>query len=132
MATRDHDQSSITGLITSVVNEVTHLLQTEFRLARAEVNEKLGQLSTGGMLLGAGAVLLLPGLVVLCFAISRWLVVAGMTEEWALLLVAAVVLVIGAGLAIAGVNAIKSSSLVPERTIDQVRADFSIAKEQVQ
>ena len=70
--------------------------------------------------------------MILLFAISRWLVVAGMTEEWALLLVAAVVLVIGAGLAIAGVNAIKSSSLVPERTIDQVRADFSIAKEQVQ
>ena len=28
-----------------------------------------------------------------------------------------------------GINALKASSLVPERTIDQVRADFSIAKE---
>jgi uncharacterized membrane protein YqjE len=131
MASRDNDHS-ITGLFTSVVNEVAHLLQTEFRLARTEVSEKLGQLSNGGMLIGAGAVLLLPGLVILLFAVSRWLVVAGMTEEWALLLVAAVVLVIGAGLAIAGVNAIRSSSLVPERTIDQVRADFTVAKEQVQ
>lgn len=131
MATRDHDHP-VTSLLTAVVNEITHLLQTEFRLARAEIKEKITQFSNGGMLIGIGAVLILPGLVVLFFAVARWLAIAGMPEEWALLLVAAVVLIAGIGLAIAGVNAIKASSLVPERTIDQVRADFSIAKEQVQ
>lgn len=131
MAARDANHP-VTALITSVINEITHLLQTEFRLARAEVKEKVAQFSNGGALIGAGAVLLLPGLVVLSFAIVRWLVIAGMAEEWALLLVAAIILIAGAGLIIAGVNAIKASSLVPERTIDQVRADFSIAKEQVQ
>jgi len=131
MATRDTDHP-VTSLIASVINEITHLLQTEFRLARAEVKEKVAQFSSGGAMIGAGAVLLLPGLVIFCFAIVRWLVIAGMAEEWALLLVAAIVLIAGAGLLIAGVNAIKASSLVPERTIDQVRADFSIAKEQVQ
>ena len=108
----------VTSLFAAVVNEVAHLLQTEFRLARAEVKEKIAQLSNGGMLIGAGAVLILPGLVVLCFAISRWLVIAGLPEEWALLLVAAAALVAGIGLAIAGSNAVKASSLVPERTID--------------
>jgi hypothetical protein len=131
MATRDADHP-VTSLITSVINEITHLLQTEFRLARAEVKEKIAQLSNGAIMIAAGAVLILPGLVVLAFAISRWLAIAGMPEEWALLLVAAVILVIGIGLAVAGINALKSSSLVPERTIDQVRADLSIAKEQVQ
>jgi len=131
MANKDTDHP-VTALFTSVINEITHLLQTEFRLARAEVNEKVGQLSNGAVMIGAGAVLILPGLVVLFFAIARWLAIAGMPEEWGLLLVAAVVLVVGAALAFAGINALKASSLVPERTIDQVRADFSIAKEQVQ
>jgi uncharacterized membrane protein YqjE len=130
MATRDTEHS-VASLFTAVVNEVSHLLQTEFRMARAEVKEKAGQLSSGAMLIGAGAVLILPGLVVLAFAIARWLEIAGMPEEWALLLVGAVVLVIGIGFAIAGINAIRASRLVPERTIDQLRADFSIAKEQV-
>jgi uncharacterized membrane protein YqjE len=131
MANRETEHP-VTSLVTSVINEVTHLLQTEFRLARAEVNEKIGQLTNGGMLLGAGAVILLPGLTLLGFAIVHWLVVAGISMEWAFTIVAVVVLAIGAGLLFAGINALKASSLVPERTIDQVRADFSIAKEQVQ
>jgi hypothetical protein len=131
MANKDTDHP-VTSLFTSVINEITHLLQTEFRLARAEVSEKVGQLSNGGMMIGAGAVLILPGLVVLLFAIARWLAIAGIPEEWGLLLVAVVVLAVGAGLAVAGINALKASSLVPDRTIDQVRADFSIAKEQAQ
>jgi uncharacterized membrane protein YqjE len=131
MANKDTDHP-VTALLTSVINEITHLLQTEFRLARAEVSEKVGQLSNGAVLIGAGAVLILPGLVVLLFAIVRWLAIAGIAEEWGLLLVAAVVLVAGAAFAFAGLNALKASSLVPERTIDQVRADFSIAKEQPQ
>jgi len=130
MATRE--EHPITSLVTSVVAEINHLLHTEIRMARAEVREKVGQLSTGGALIGAGAVLVLPGLVILCLAIVRWLVVAGLPEEWGLLLVAVVVLAVGIGLAIAGINALKASSLVPERTIDQVRRDFTVAKEQVQ
>ena len=130
MSTRDTEHP-VTSLLTTVVGEITHLLQTELRLARAEVREKITQLSNGGMMIGAGAVLILPGLVILLLAVVRWLVIAGLPEEWGLTLVAVLVLAIGAGLAIAGINALKASSLVPERTIDQVRADFSIAKEQV-
>jgi uncharacterized membrane protein YqjE len=131
MATKDTDHP-VTSLITSVINEITHLLQTEFRLARAEVSEKVAQLSNGGILLGAGAVILLPGLTLLGFAIVHWLMIAGLTQEWAFTLVALVVLAIGGGLVVAGINALKASSIVPERTIDQVRADFSIAKEETQ
>jgi hypothetical protein len=42
-----------------------------------------------------------------------------------------VVVLVGLGLAFAGARRFKGSALVPRRTIDQVRADFSIAKEQV-
>ena len=66
-------------------------LAAEMRALGFEVTEKVGQLSNGAMLIGAGAVLILPGLVVLLFAVVRWLAIAGIPEEWGLLLVAAVV-----------------------------------------
>jgi len=130
MATRE-THHPVTSVLTAVVSEVAYLLQTEVRLARAEIKEKIGQMTNGAAMIGAAVAVLIPGLVILLMAISRWLTVAGMPEEWSLTLVAVVVLVIGGGLVMAGVKALKASSLVPERTLEQVRADFSIAKEQV-
>jgi uncharacterized membrane protein YqjE len=130
MATRE-SHHPVTSVLTAVVSEVAYLLQTELRLARTEIKEKIGQMATGAAMIGAAAALIIPGLVILLMAISQWLVVAGLSQEWATTIVAVVVLVIGGGLVMAGVKALKASSLVPERTIEQVRADFSIAKEQV-
>ena len=130
MATQDRVHP-VTSVLTAVVSEVAYLLQTELRLARAELAEKFNQYINGGVLLGAAIAVALPGLVVFLLGIARWLAVAGMPEQWALLLVGVVVIAIGAGLAFAGIKALKVSP-VPERTIEQVRADFSIAKEQVQ
>jgi uncharacterized membrane protein YqjE len=131
MATRE-THHPVTSLLTAVVSEVAYLLQTELRLARTEIKEKISQLSNGAALLGIAAALVIPGLVILFMAIGRWLVVAGMSEEWALTVVGIVVLLVGGGMAMAGINALKASSLVPEKTLEQVRADFTIAKEQVQ
>ena len=131
MATTDRVHHPVTSILTAVVSEVAYLIQTELRLARAELGEKFSQYINGGILLGAAVALVLPGLVVLLLAIARWLAIAGLPEEWGLLLVGLVVIAIGAGLAFAGVKALKVSP-VPERTLEQVRADFSIAKEQVQ
>jgi len=131
MATKEQVHHPVTSVLTAVVSEVAYLLQTELRLARAEISEKLGQYINGGVLLGAAVALVLPGLVVLLLGIARWLAIAGLPEEWGLLLIGVVVIAIGAGLASAGINALKVSP-VPERTLEQVRADFSVAKEQVQ
>jgi len=131
MATQDRVHHPVTSVLTAVVSEVAYLLQTELRLARAELAEKFNQYINGGVLLGAAIAVALPGLVVFLLGVARWLAVADMAEQWALLLVGVVVIAIGAGLAFAGIKALKVSP-VPERTIEQVRADFSIAKEQVQ
>ena len=120
----------ITAVLTQVVSDVAYLLQTEIRLARAELNEKIGKAASSGKLIGAGAVLMLAGLIVLLLAVARWLTVAGMPEEWSLTLVGGVVLAIGAGLAMQGSRGLKASALKPYRTLDQLRADMSILKEQ--
>lgn len=121
----------IASLISDVINDVTLLLQAELRLVRVELNEKRGRLANGGVMLGAGAVCLIAGLGVACLALTEWLVVAGLLREWALTLVAALVLLIGALLAARGVNSIKTTELVPERSLHGVRKDINTIKEHV-
>jgi putative superfamily III holin-X len=122
----------LTSLFTDTVAELTHLFQTEIRLVRAEINEKVSKVASSGALIGAGAIVLLPAVFILLLAIVRWLAVAGLPEQWGLLIVGVVVAGVGVGLLMKGVNNLKGSALVPRRTIEQVRADVAMAKEQVQ
>src|SRR3954453_12039472 len=121
----------LTSLFTETVDEVTHLFQTEIRLVRAELNEKLGRAANSGVLIAAGGVVMIPAVFILLLAIVRWLAVAGLPEQWGLLLVGLAVAAAGAGLLMKGINNLKGSALVPRRSIEQVRADLSMAKEQV-
>lgn len=119
------------SLFTDVVSEVTHLFQTEIRLVRAEMNEKVSRVANSGALIGAGAVILLPAVFILLLAIVRWLAVAGIPEQWGLLIVGGVIAILGVALLMKGINNLKGPALVPSRTIEQVRADVSLAKEHV-
>ncbi len=121
----------IARLISDVINDVTLLMQAELRLVRVELNEKLGRLANGGVMVGAGAVCLIAGIGVACLAATEWLVIAGLAREWALTIVAAAVLLIGALLAARGMNSIKSTELVPERSLHGVRQDINTIKEHV-
>lgn len=127
-----HESSRPLGsLFTDVVSEVTHLFQTELRLVRAEMNEKVGRVANSGALIGAGAIVMIPAVFILLLAIVRWLAVAGLPEQWGLTIVGAVIAIVGAVLLMKGINNLKGPALVPDRTIRQVRADVSLAKEHV-
>jgi len=119
-------------VLTQVVSEVAYLLQTEIRLARAEFSEKLSRAANGGAMLGIAAILSLCGLFVLLLGAVRWLEIAGVPDQWGMLIVGGAALLIAIVLALVGARNLKGSALKPERTIEQVRADFSIAKEHVQ
>jgi hypothetical protein len=121
----------LTSLFTDTVSELTSLFQTEIRLVRAEINEKLSKAANSGALIGAGAIVMLPAVFILLLAIVRWLAVAGLPEQWGLTLVGLIVVALGVVLLMKGINNLKGSALVPRRTIGQVRADISVAKEQV-
>jgi hypothetical protein len=121
----------ITTLFTEVVAELTALVQTEFRLARAELNEKIDRVANSGMAIGAGAICALGGFFVLLLAIVEWLAVAGLPREWGLLIVGAAVAIVGGLLLWRGIKNLRGSALVPQRTVRQVRQDITVAKEQV-
>lgn len=121
----------LTSLFTDTISELTTLFQTEIRLVRAEMNEKISRVANSGALIAAGAIVMLPAVFILMLAIVRWLAVAGLPEQWGLSLVGLVVAGLGAVLLMRGINNLKGSALVPQRTIGQVRADLAVAKEQV-
>ena len=127
-----HDSTRpLASLFTDLISEVTQLFQAEIRLVRAEMNEKVSRVANSGALIGAGAVVMLPAVFILLLAIVRWLEVAGLPDQWGLLIVGVVVAALGAILLMKGINNLKGSALVPQRTIEQVQADFSVAREHV-
>jgi len=130
MTTQDERQS-VVGLMTRVLEEVVHLFQTEIRLVRAEMNEKASQLANGGALIGSAIVLIIGGLVLFLMAVVRWLAIAGLPEEWGLLLVGLLAAAGGGLLLSRGVQAITSTNLVPDKSIDQFRADVATVKEHI-
>jgi uncharacterized membrane protein YqjE len=121
----------IASVVTHVASDLAYLVQTEFRLARAELGEKLSAASNAGVYLALGGVIALAGLIVLLFDIAHWITVAGLAYPWSLLIVAAVTLALGAVLAMAGAAKLKGSALAPKRTLRQVREDYVVTKEHV-
>lgn len=81
----------IVSLMTQAASDLAYLVQTEFRLARAEMGEKLSGASNAGLYLAIGGAFGLGGLVVVLFAIAQWITVWGLAWAWSLLIVGIVV-----------------------------------------
>ena len=113
------------------MDEFATLFQTEIHLVRMELSEKASRLAGSGTMIGAGAVAAIVALILLLQDAVKWLVVAGVPEEWGLLLVGVLVGIIGAALLMKGINDAKTTNLLPERTMHQVRADIATVKEHV-
>src|SRR4051812_42702484 len=77
MAQITEDVRSISRLFGDALDTLVKLIQTEIRLAKAEVGQKARQAATGmGMLFGA-MLLVIPALVLLLIALAVWLAQLG-------------------------------------------------------
>jgi hypothetical protein len=79
-----------------------------------------------------GAVLMIPALVILLTALAAWLVEGGMEPAVAAGIVGGGTLLIGLILLSVGMKRLSADSLTPRATIDQLRNDAAMAKDQVQ
>jgi hypothetical protein len=125
-----HDRS-IPDLLSVLIHQLTDLVRTEGELARAEVSEGMSRMMRGVALAGAGAVLLIPALVVLLNAAVAALVENGLSASLAALIVGGVVLIVGIVLVMVGVKSLKPKRLIPNRTIEQLSRDAAVAKNQM-
>jgi hypothetical protein len=124
-------QRSILDITSDLLAQFPILVRKEGQLARAELSEKISQVGMGLALIGVGAVLLIPALVVLLIAAVNALQEAGFEPAIAALIVGGSALLIGVILLFIGINRMKVEKLVPSRTIHQLQEDALVAKQQV-
>ena len=120
---------SITDIFADLVRQVTGLIRNESQLARAEISEKIDSLSGAAVMIGAGAILVLPALVILLQALVAALVERGWNSAPAALLVGIATLALGSILCLVGLRRLKAVSLVPKKTIKQLQQDVAVATE---
>lgn len=120
---------SLPEIFTDLLRQFMTLIRTEAKLARAEVSEKISAAAVGLGLIVGGAVLLIPGLVVLLEAGVAALQKNGMESWLAALIVGGAVLLIGFILMMVGMSRLKVKRLMPTRTIEQIQQDAQVARE---
>ncbi|MCQ0990418.1 phage holin family protein [Jiella marina] len=120
---------SLPDLVLNALRETSELVQTEIRMIRTEMSDKVAQVEAGAGSLAAGAICLLVALFVLAQAL---IVALGdvIGNAWAALLVGVVIAVIGAALLYKGKKNLEPSSLTPNRTARQFGKDTEFVKEQ--
>jgi hypothetical protein len=122
---------TIPELFSDAVGQLAKLVGNEFDLARAELSDKAGQAGRAVGMIGAGAVILIPALVLLLFAVSAALIRGGLSDPVAYLIVGLGAALLSAVLIAVGMSRLSGGALKPTVTLDQVERDKVAAKEMV-
>ena len=122
---------SIPELFSDAVGQLAKLIGNEFELARTELSERANQVGRAAAMIGAGAVILMPALVLLLFAVSAALIRGGLSEPVAYLLTGAGAALVSAALIAMGLSRLSGDALKPSMTLEQVQRDKLAAKEMV-
>ena len=125
------DERSLGDLFGDLSRQLSTLVRKEIELARTEVTSRARAATQDAALIGAGGALAYAGVLVLLGAVVLVLVDAGLEPWVAALLVAVVVMAIGAALVWRGREGLRTTSLAPERTIETLKEDAEWAKEQI-
>src|SRR4051794_27175670 len=123
------DARSISRLLGDAFEQLSLLVQTEIRLARAELADKAAQAGIGVGLLFGGLLFMIPAVVLFLIALALFLTGFGLSPVTAHLLAGLAGAVISALFLTAGLARLKPASLSPDTTIRQVQKDIAAAKE---
>ena len=134
MASIPSQERSLLSLFSDLWRETTALVHEEAELAKAELSEKVSQVTTGAGEIAAGGAILFAGFIVLLFAAVGALELMLPTEHsiWiAPLIVGLVVMIIGFIALSRGKKQMQAESLAPQRTLESLKRDARLAKEHV-
>jgi hypothetical protein len=122
---------SIPELFSDAVGQLAKLIGNEFALARAELSEKAGQAGRAAAMMGAGAVIMIPALVLLLFAAASALIRGGFSDPIAYLIAGGGAAIISIALIAVGINRLSGDALAPTVMIEEVERDKAAAREMV-
>jgi uncharacterized membrane protein YgdD (TMEM256/DUF423 family) len=123
---------SLVGLFSDLWRETQTLVHQEAQLAKAEISQKVSQVTTGAGEIAAGGVVLFAGFLVLLFAAvgALQLLIASEHAIWlAPLIVGVIVMIVGYIVLSRGRKQLQAENLAPERTIESLQRNATLAKE---
>jgi hypothetical protein len=126
--TSQSDLRTVSTLLGDALSQFAKLFQNEVDLAKAELGEKAQQVGGALGFFAAGAMLVIPALVMVLFALSAALTAAGWSQPLSYLTSAIAAAVIAGVLFAIGINRFDSSNLVPRETMRQLKKDKDAMK----
>jgi putative superfamily III holin-X len=122
------DLRVISHLLGDALSQFAKLFQNEVDLAKAELGEKVQQIGGAVGLIAAGAVLVIPAIVMALFALSAALIAGGWSQPVAYLISAIVAAVLAAILFAVGMSRLDARHLAPRETLRQFEKDKDTVK----
>lgn len=125
-----HNGRSMTEILQDIIADIQEIVRSEFRLAKAEVQEEAAKVARSGVPLIVGLLLGLYALGFLLLAMVHALSLV--VDAWlAALIVGFVVGVVSLILINIGRNRLKGVKVVPEKTIGTVKENVQWARNQI-
>jgi F0F1-type ATP synthase assembly protein I len=123
-------ETSMTSLVGGIIDDARHLLKQEVELAKQEFREELTKTKQGAVMLGAGLALASVGGLLLCFMLTYLLnYFVPSIPLWGCFGIVGGVFAVGGGiLLLSGVNQLGDVSLVPRRTVHELKETVSWSK----
>ena len=122
------DIQAISHLLGDALSQFAKLFQNEVDLAKAEFGEKVQQIGGALGLIAAGAVLVIPAIVMALFALSAALIAGGWSQPVSYLMSAIVAAVLAGILLAVGMNRLDARHLAPRETLRQLEKDKDTVK----
>jgi hypothetical protein len=122
------DLRTISSLLGDALSQFAKLFQNEVDLAKAELGEKVQQVGGAIGFIAAGAVLVIPALVMALLALSAALIAAGWSQPASYLTTAIVAAAVAAVLFAIGINRLSPRKLAPRETMRQLEKDKNTMK----
>jgi len=123
-----NDLRTLSTLAGDALSQFAKLFQNEVDLAKAELGEKVQKIGSALIFIGAGAVLVIPGLVMALFALSAALIAGGWSQSVSYLLSAVLAFVVAGVLFAIGMSRLDARNLTPRETMTQLEKDKDAVK----
>lgn len=123
---------STPSLFADALTQITILFETELRLAKTEIGEKISIAVNAIVVMLVAAVLLLAALFLVLVGFVELLVTYGLLP-WQAYFSVGIGIAVCAAIAIAiGLRKLSVDRMMPQRTLSQIGKDVTVVKEQVQ
>ena len=126
--TSQDDLRTISTLLGDALAQFAKLFQNEVDLAKAELGEKAQKIGGALVFVAAGAVLVIPALVMALFALSAALIASGWSQPVSYLMSAIVAAILAGALFAVGIKRLDARELTPHETIRQLDKDKTAMK----